>query len=185
MTGVRRHPAGRAFTLIELMASVVILGAIGTVSASVILQSLDSYADTATAAQLQTDASAALERIARAIQSIGLDPDEASLCPHATKTKSNSIEWLDASNRQYELTSSGSNVTLKEADGPAVVMLSNVTNFRVRTYDKSNALLSDNLNHSQSHNIRRVGLEVTTQQNGRSMTLRTKVFIRCMMAEGT
>lgn len=126
-----------------------------------------------------------MDRLVAAVQSIGLDPDETTVCPHTTKTKSNSIEWLDASNRQYEISSSGSNVTLKEADGPAVVLLSNVTNFRIRTYNQSNVQLADNLNHANSHNIRRVGIEITTQRNGRSVTLRTKVFIRAMAAEGT
>lgn len=175
----------RAFTLIELMAAVVILGAIGTVSASVLWQSLDSYADTAAAADLQSEQASALERITRAIQAIGLDPDEATVCPHITQVKSNSIDWRDAHDRAYELKTTAGRLTLKEADGPAVTLLEGVTNFRVRTYDQSNVQLADNLNHIQSHNVRRVSLEITTQGHGRSVTLRTKVFIRSMMAEGT
>ena len=60
----------RAFTLIESMAAVVVLGSLAGVSSLLIFNAVDGYTEAATAAQLHVEASIALDRAIREIRKL-------------------------------------------------------------------------------------------------------------------
>ena len=70
----RPAPARRAFTLIEAIATISILGAIGAVASSMVLSATAAWRDAAVAAQLHDELSTTLERIAKELRAIPPDP---------------------------------------------------------------------------------------------------------------
>ena len=71
----------RSFTLVESIATIVVLAIVSSVSSGVILQATDGYVDATTKAQLHTEASTAMDRMVREIRKIPLDPAAAGIAP--------------------------------------------------------------------------------------------------------
>ena len=72
----RRSPARsvrRGFTLIEAIATIVVLAIIGSIASLIILTAVDGYTDAATGAQLHIEASTAMDRIVRELRKVALD----------------------------------------------------------------------------------------------------------------
>jgi len=66
---MRRHRhIRRGFTLVELIATMTILAALGSVVSLVIATSVDGYTRAATTAQLNSEISVALEMVTRAVR---------------------------------------------------------------------------------------------------------------------
>jgi len=63
----------------------------------------------------------------------------------------------------------------------ATPILSDVADFTIQTFDESNSSLAGNLSGSSTEPIRRIAITLTVDRAGVHETLRTKVFLRCMM----
>lgn len=169
-----RFGAG-AFTLVELLAAVIVIAAIGVVASGLIVRVAATNADTVTRGQVQSDLSAAMERIDRELRQI---PARAGVTTaHIDAVTPTSITFGAASS----IGLSGTNLTISTGGSPAV-LLTNVTAVSIQCYDEANAPLATTLSGSACDAIRRIAVTITVTRAGLSDTLRTKVFLRCTMA---
>lgn len=167
----------RGFTLIEAIATIVILGAIGSMTSMMIANSVDGYAAATTSAQLHTEASVAMDRIVRALRNIQLDTTASGNAPDIDDVTATSMTW----NPTSSLSLSGTQLNLEVDGAGSVVILEDVTALSIQTFDESNAALSASLTGDQCDDIQRVEIEFTISRQSESETLRSKIFLRCMM----
>ena len=169
----RRRPTG--FTIIEMIATIVILAIVGSLVSSILMSATSGYSRGATAAQLHGELSMALDRVDRELREIELDQAAASTAPDISAMTASSITW----NTDCSLSLSGSNLMLTMNGGTAAVLLSNVTAFTLAAYNESNTALAASLSGSACDPIRRLSVQITTQRYGVTESLRTRVFLRC------
>lgn len=169
----RRH---RAFTLVELVATMVIISAASAVTASVISSASRSYADSARAATLHVSASSALDRIVKELQACPLDPAAPSPSPRITRVQRNSIDWGNG----YRLTLNGRELRLTTPSQPAQPIVGDVSAFSVRTFNANNQLLPTNLNAASARAVRRIEITITLTSGRSSETIRTRIAPRAL-----
>lgn len=169
-----RGPSG--FTLVEAIATITIISIIALASARILLVSTNGYAAAATRAELINTGSAAMERIAVAIQDIPLRSGVTPAEPWIDTVAASSITWSTNSS----LSLSGSQLLLT-IGGVSSVLAENVTAFSVQTFDQSNSALSTSLSGDACDAVRRVQVTLTLGRSGASETLRCRFFLRCMI----
>ncbi len=167
----------RGFTLIEAIASIVVLAIVSSTSSSVIWAAVQSYQHGAETARLQSEASIAMERMTRELRAVPLN---ATSAPDISSITSSSITW-DNSTRVLSLTGTDLVLTVSSVDS---VLLSDVISFSVQAYNAANTAMAPTLNGSACDPIRRVSLQIDVARGEASSSVRTKVFLRCMMLEG-
>ncbi|GEM_PF-853618 len=172
----RRNRRTRAFTLVEMVATITIIATLITVVSPLILTSMDSYASSAIRAEMVSASSTCLERVTAEVRQIPLRAGQSSAKPAVDSVTSSSIMW--STNSSIEL--SGTDLQLTIAGGTPRLLLSNVAGFVVQTYDESNTALAALLSGSACDAIRRVQFTITVTRGGVTETLRTRVFLRCM-----
>lgn len=164
-----------AFTLIELLAAIVVLGTIGSVAMLVLSSAVKAYANTATQAQLYNELGTAMNRIDKELRQVALK--SGSVVPNITSVSASAITW----NTNYTLSLSGTSLMFTDAGATAAILLSDVTAFSVQTYNESNTALGASLSGSGCDPIRRIQVQITLQREGVTETLRDKIFLRCMV----
>jgi prepilin-type N-terminal cleavage/methylation domain-containing protein len=168
----------RGFTLVELVATIVVLAIIGSVSAGIIFTATDGYVQASTAAALHEEASLAMDRMSRALREISRDG--AAPVPHINEVGPDSIRWHDDS----ELVLENESLMLVIDGGPPATLANDVSVFSVRTFDEDNQPLPTTMSGSDCHDIRRIELTLTLSRHGESETLRMRVFVRAAMTAG-
>lgn len=174
--GLGRGLGGRAFTLVEVLVTIVVIAAVGSVASLTLTSALDGYIDAATQAQLHTELSIAVDRIDRELRRTGLK-SASPIAPNISSVSATSIAW----NNNYSLSLAGGNVMLVENGAAAAILQGNVMAFSVQTYNESNTALAATLSGAACDPIRRVRVSITIQRAGMSETLRTKVYLRSTM----
>ncbi|MCH7545815.1 MAG: type II secretion system protein [Planctomycetes bacterium] len=172
----------RGFTLIEAIATIVLLSILGTFGSLVILNSTEGYIDASTVSQLHAELSISLDRIVRELRKIELDSGAAGVAPDIDSVTTTSIAWRDSDGDAYSLSLSGANLLLAVNGGASNILLSDVTGFSLDTYDESNAQLSSSLSGVACDPIRRVEISITLTRQSVSETLGTKLLIRSTMS---
>jgi type II secretory pathway pseudopilin PulG len=171
------RPRRRAFTLVEAIASMVVLAIIGGASAGVMWTAVGSFRDGAESLRLQSEASVAMERLTRHLRAVGLDERSS---PELESIGTDAIEWEGGASavrlRDGRL--------LLTVGGVESVLCEGVTAFTVSAYDADNAPLSLPRADEACDAVRRVGLEIHLGSEGARTSLRTRVFLRCMALEG-
>lgn len=163
-----------AFTIVEVIAAITILGLISTIGASLMLRVAGAGADTAERLRLHTELCTALERIDRALREIAAKSDGS---PDITSLSSTSITF----NSTASISLSGTDLQFTEAGGSAAILLPGVTSLALVAYDQDNASLGSSLSGSSCASIRRIQVTITASGlGGITDTLRTKVFIRAL-----
>ncbi len=166
----------RAFTLVELIATMTVIAVASAVAASVISTSARSYADGARASSLHAQASSALERVTRELKACPLDPASPTPAPHITRVRRNSIDWASG----YRLALNGRTLQLTTPSGPAQPIADDVAAFTVRTFDHQNNALATNLNAVAARNVRRIEITLTLASGAASETIRVRVAPRAL-----
>ena len=174
LAAAQRQRAG--FTLIELIATIVVIGAVGSVASFMVGSSVNGYVGAAVQAQLHSELSVSLDRIDRELRKIppelagSVSPDIVSITPTL-------IQW----NGNYRFHLSSGRVYYTDGGGTARILQEDVTAFSVQAFDESNAALAGTLNDAACDAVRRVQITLTVQRSGVTETLRTKIFLRCTM----
>ena len=174
----RFRRAVRGFTLIEAIATIVILAALGSIASAIIVEASDGYVSARVHAQLHTEASIAMDRIVRELRNIPLDENASDVVPDIDSIDDESISWND----DYSISLSGSDIEIVEDGGPERMLLSDVSALNIQVFDDENDTLSQPRNGAQCDAIRRVQVTMTLSRHGVTETLRSKVFLRSTMA---
>ncbi len=187
--GITSHPprsaragARRAFTLIEMIATVVIIGTVGSVASGIIYSASRAYTEAALGAQLHAELAAGLDRIDRAVREIGLKSPYASSAPNIVSLSASAITYNTSSVLTFN--SGTGEITLSEGGGPTGVLLRDVSTCTFSAFDESNTALASSLSGAACDAVRRVSVSITLTRGGATQTLRTKVFLRCMLEGG-
>lgn len=172
----RRRPSRpRAFTLVELVATMVVLGAIGSIAATLMFGSLDGYLDATARAQLHAEASIGLDRIVRELRAVPLDDAASDIAPDIDSIADTAIAWKGDSS----LGLSGSSLLLVLDGGASAVLLGDVDDFTISAWDESGAALALPRSGAACDAVRRLTISITLARAGVGETLRTDVFLRC------
>lgn len=176
----RSQRCGRAagFTLVELICVTVILGVLGAVTAGVISRAAAAMADSSVSARLCDEAGSAMELMTRQIRSI---PGKAGSTPAAadiTAITGSSIQFAPSS----WITLTGTQVLVSENGGTAMPIAGNVTQLIFEPLDSSGALIATPVAAADLARVQRLRITLTLQRGARTETLRTTVFLRCLLA---
>lgn len=169
-----RSNSRRAFTLVEFIATMVVVSTIGAVISVLMGTSVDGYTRAATTAQLNSELNIALDRIDQMLRYV---PQGSGGGPNISTLTATSLTW----NTNWVLTLSGTNLTLSEAGGTASIIAKDVTSLSITARDQSNTALAASLSGSACDNIHRVRISITQTRSGVSETLRTTIFPRALM----
>jgi prepilin-type N-terminal cleavage/methylation domain-containing protein len=172
----------RGFTLIEVIATLVVVSIMGAAVSTLIYRSSRDYVDAAVGGQLHADLEAALDRSEREVRQIREKPATAGAADLSSVTSS-SIAWISAGGA-CSLSLSGTQLMLASDGGASVALADNVTTFTVAAHDQSNAAVALPANAAACEAIRRISITITMSRNGKTGTLRTKVFLRATMLGG-
>ena len=166
----------RGFTLIELIATMTILATLSIVSGTIVNSAVESYSQGSELVDLHNAASLAMERLVRDIRSlppnVNNQPDISSFAPSAM-TWDNGSHSIAVTNGQLVYT----------RDGVSRVLLDNVSSISLKAYGQDNVQLSSTLSGSACEAIRRIEMTISVAQGSVSNTIRTRIFLRCMMFE--
>lgn len=174
----RRSPRG-GFTLVEVIAVIVLLGVLGGVTSSLILSATAGFVDSSVRMQLHGEASVALDRLVREWREIDADPVAGAPSPHITEASATVLEWGDDSRLRLD----GADLLLA-ADGAAERLLCNaVSEFSIAYFDESNRplLVGASVPPADRPRIRRLALRLALTRQGLTESLQTRVFVRCAM----
>ena len=120
------------------MATIVVLGVLGSTSSYLILDSVDDYTDAATSAQLHVELSIALDRAMREVRKIERDSSAGGIAPDITNMTATLLQWEDSSANAYQLGKVGSELQLEVAGGGMSTLLTDVTSLSISIFDESN-----------------------------------------------
>lgn len=175
---VRR--ARRGFTIVEAIAVISVLAALGSIASTLIYTSVSGYRNISTQAQLVEEGSTALERLQTELRKIPLDSTASGTAPLISSVTATSMAW----NSNYSLSLSGTQLSLTENGGTSSALLNNVSSLTIQCYDESNTALAASLSGSACNSIRRIAITITLTRDSITTTLRTKVFLRSTMSGG-
>ncbi len=168
--------ARAGFTLVEMAATMVIIGVLMTIASTVVWSATKGLGSGSISAQLNIDASVALQRLVREFRDI---PKKSGLlAPDITSVTPTTIAW----GTNGTLALSGTNLILSDAGGTSRILLGDVSGFVLQCYDESNAALASSLSGSSCDAVRRISVTITLLRGGVSEPARTKVFIRSLIS---
>lgn len=173
-----RRARSAGFTLVELICVTVILGALGAVTAGVISRAAAAMADSSVSARLCDEAGSAMELITRQIRSI---PGKAGSTPAAadiTALTATSIQFAPSSS----ITLTGTQILLSENGSTAMPIANNVTQLLFEPMDNAGVLIATPVSGANLAGVQRVRITITLQRGARTESLRTTVFLRCLLA---
>lgn len=176
----RRTRARFGFTLVESIATMTILAAMGSVASFIIYNTMDGYTDASVSAELHSELSVTMDRIIRELRGIPQDTSVSTAAPEISSLTASSITW----NTDYTLATSGSNLMYTADGGTARILLADVSGFAIATYDESNAALAASLSGASCDPIRRIQITITMQRSGVTESLRSKMYVRSTMIGG-
>lgn len=169
------------FTLPEVIAAIVIIGALGGLAGAILFQGVDAYRGVSVRADLHSALASAVDRIDRALREIpSLTADGV---PSLKGISPSSVDW-DEADGGANITLDGDQLLLGYAGTGGYSILSGVTAFTVQCYDQSNTALATSMSGAALNNVRRIEITITAAREGLQDTLRTRVFLRCTMAGG-
>ncbi len=177
----RRPRTARAFTLVESIAAMVVVGFVATIGAQLTLRASRDYVEAARGAELHATLSNAIDRLDRDLREIRLDPDAADIGPDIDSLTASSITW-DTAGGTCSVSLSGTQLRLAEDGDSAVALLDDVSAFTVAAYNDAGSALTLPLSGNACDAIRRIQITITVTRDGRSDTLRTRVFLRATLA---
>lgn len=175
--------ARRAFTLIELILVMSVLGIVGLTISIVMPTAVVASRDHTVRTQLLEEASTTLERMAIELRAIPLDTAVLpTIAPKISSVTSTSLNW----NTNWALSLSGTNLMLTASGGASTLLQPDVSAFSIVCYNESNTALASSLTGSACYPIRRIQVSITLTRTGVSQSLRSRFFVRsCVSGAGS
>ncbi|MBX9736930.1 MAG: prepilin-type N-terminal cleavage/methylation domain-containing protein [Phycisphaerales bacterium] len=167
-----------AFTLVELVCAMVIIGLLGSVTAAIVARASTSFSSAGVGSQLSGDASSAMEVISRRLRDINAVVGSTPAAPNITSVSSGAITF--ETNSSFAL--NGTQVLYSDAGATAMPIAANVTTFSIVPLDQSGAAIALPVSGAGTAAIQRFRITLTLSRSGINETLRTEVFIRSLMA---
>lgn len=185
----RRSPYRRAFTLVELVAAMVVVGVIGAVGAMTLQRAAAANSQVSARGTLYAEASAAMDRLVRKVQSAPARAATNPAAPSISALTATAITWDDQSTLTYDANAQTlvlRDVAAGDSTSATPVLVGNVSAFEVAPFDQDNANIFTalgvaTLNSAQGATVRRVSIQFTLTRDGQSVTLRSRAFVRCCM----
>jgi type II secretory pathway pseudopilin PulG len=177
-----RPTASRAFTLVEAIATIVVIATVSLVASRVISSSTQSYTQVATRSELHAQAASAMDQIVQNLRQARVRPASSPVAPDITGVTPTSVSWVMPDGTAITVARSGSTLQAQYNAGAWVVLATNVTAFNVQCFDESSAALATTLSGSALDPIRRIEITLGVSLSGVTETLRTRVFLRAMVA---
>lgn len=170
----------RGFSLVEVIAVIVILGLIGSATSSLILTAVASYTDSSVRQALHGEASVALDRLVREIREIDADPEQG---PPQVAIRSAAVTWLQWG-ESSSLRLDGNLLVLNTDGAHEDALCTDVSDFTLDFLDGSNRSLlrGGGVADVDLPRIQRIALRLSLTRQGMTETLNTRVFIRASMA---
>ena len=176
------------FTLMESIATIVILAILGSIASFLVVDAVDGYVSASGSAQLHAEASLAMDRIMRELRKIELDPAQSpTIAPHIDAVTANSITWWEEGVGAHSLSwsaTAGDPLMLAIDGAAAIILIDDITGFTVSTFDAANLALPAVPSAAERETIRRIAVVLTIQRSGITESVQTKVFIRSTMSGG-
>lgn len=173
----------RGFTLIEAIASIVVLGVLGIVASNLLATASGSYQNAAVRSELHKEASMTVDRITRILRSIPPDTSSDDPAPSINEFASDAIFWLTPDGAA-SIEWTGSDIMITSAGEGAVLLQNDVSQFSLRAFDESNVALPGLMSGPACHAIRRIEVTLEVERHGVDDMLRSRVFIRAMADGG-
>ncbi|MCE2967852.1 MAG: type II secretion system protein [Phycisphaerales bacterium] len=178
---ITRQSAARgtrgAFTLIELLCAIVVLGVLGSVTSAIILRAGVAFAGAGVASQLALEGDSAMEAVARLIRTIPTRTGTSPAAPMITSVAADSITFGSATT----IARVGTELRLTEG-GQTRTLADDVSDFLIEPMSNAGAALSVPMSGAAVDAVQRVRVTLSLSRNGQSQTLRTTVFIRSLLA---
>lgn len=183
---ITRMRPRHGFSLVEVIAVIVILAVIGGVSSSLILSNVASFTDSSVRMQLHGELSVTLDRLVREFREIDADPaagPPGPPGPHISEAGERAMRWSGV--RAVRL--AGSDLLLSTDGVREDLLCAGVSEFTLAYFDESNRplLVGGRVADADRPSIRRIALRLSVTRQGLTETLNTRVFIRAAMTGET
>lgn len=171
----------RAFTLIEMIASLVVLAVLGSVASSLLMTATDGYVGSSVHGQMHVELSVGMDRAVRELRRIPADATAPVRSPHIDSVSTTSITWRDDASNACALTLTGEELRLTVDGEQPAALLRDVASFEIEAIRDDATQISLPVADAACDVIRQVVLCVTLTRDGESETLRARVFLRACM----
>jgi prepilin-type N-terminal cleavage/methylation domain-containing protein len=174
-----RHRRGGGFTLVEMIATISILGALSAAASGIILSAWNLHNAAVTRINTANVLSGAMERITGELRNIEILAASSPATPSISAMTATSITFtVNGSSRA--ISHSGTNLLLSGAAASNAVLASNISSFTIQGFNASNVAVSASPTPAEIATIRRIQITITGTSGTVTETIRTKVFIRSM-----
>lgn len=169
----------RGFSLVEVIAVIVILGLVGSAASSLILTAVASFTDTSVRLALHSEASVALDRIVREIREIDAAPEDNQPNADIRSAGATELQWADSKSLRLV----GGTLLLNTDGTNEDALCTGVSDFAFDFRDDSNRslLLGGRVADDDLARIQRIAVRLSLTRQGMTESLQTRVFIRAAM----
>lgn len=171
-------PRCRGFTLVETLATMVIIAFIGSMTSAIVYRAMDSYRLAGHGARLHAELTSALDPIERTLRSIPRRADAAA--PDIISIAPDALRW-NTDHGEASLRITNGHLIFNASGSGSTPILADAVDLSIQAYDENNNELASHLSGSSTEAVRRIAVSVTVERQGIQEKLRTKVFLRCMM----
>ena len=180
MTSTPTHARrARAFTLVEVITTIVLMSIIGGVASRILFQAFGALDSAATRTDMHNQLASAMERVCSELHTVAITPLSSPATPHITACTASSLTFSNGS-ASRTIALSGSTLLITGDAAANSVIATDISALTFQTYNDSNAALPAAPSAAQIATSRRLQITITATRNGMTETLRTKVYFRSM-----
>ena len=163
----------RGFTLIETMATVVVLSTLGSIATFIVVDAVDDYQQAAMVAQLHSELATALDRAARELRKVPLSGTVGGIWPDFSFfVQDLQILWTGEAGALMGIYISGSKLRLQIAAGQVYTLIDDVDSIGLSVFGEDDNGLGALLTLANAGTIRRIELTINVTRDAVSQSRR-------------